>query len=145
MNNAIYQTDFQFPQQTGVYHGKVRDVYTIAEKYLVMVATDRISAFDFILPRPIPFKGQVLNQVAAQFLKATSSIVPNWVVATPDPNVTIGKRCNPFKVEMVIRGYLAGHAAREYKLGKRILCGVPLPEGMKENDPFPQPIITPST
>ncbi|MEP7129412.1 MAG: phosphoribosylaminoimidazolesuccinocarboxamide synthase [Chitinophagales bacterium] len=145
MSNAIYQTAFQFPEQTGVYHGKVRDVYTIAEKYLVMVATDRISAFDVVLPRPIPFKGQVLNQVAAQFLKATSDIVPNWVVATPDPNVTIGKKCNPFRVEMVIRGYLAGHAAREYKLGKRMLCGVPLPDGMKENDAFPHPIITPST
>lgn len=145
MSNAIYRTDFQFPNQTGVYHGKVRDVYTIDDQYLVMVATDRISAFDVILPRPIPYKGQVLNQVAGQFLKATADIVPNWVVATPDPNVTIGKRCNPFKVEMVIRGYLAGHAAREYKLGKRLLCGVTMPEGMKENDPFPEPIITPST
>ncbi|HUM47736.1 MAG TPA: phosphoribosylaminoimidazolesuccinocarboxamide synthase [Chitinophagales bacterium] len=145
MSNAIYRTDFQFPNQTGVYHGKVRDVYTIDDQYLVMVATDRISAFDVILPRPIPYKGQVLNQVAAQFLKATAGIVPNWVVATPDPNVTIGKRCTPFKVEMVIRGYLAGHAAREYKLGKRLLCGVTMPEGMKENDPFPEPIITPST
>ena len=145
MGNTIYQTNFQFPQQTSVYHGKVRDVYTIRDQYLVMIATDRISAFDVVLPRPIPHKGQVLNQVAAHFLEATSGIVPNWVVKTPDPNVTIGKKCNPFKVEMVIRGYLAGHAAREYKSGKRILCGVPLPEGMKENDPFPEPIITPST
>ncbi|MEO6166008.1 MAG: phosphoribosylaminoimidazolesuccinocarboxamide synthase [Chitinophagales bacterium] len=145
MINAIYRTDFQFSHQTAVYHGKVRDVYTIDDQYLVMVATDRISAFDVILPRPIPYKGQVLNQVAAQFLKATAAIVPNWVVASPDPNVTIGKRCTPFKVEMVIRGYLAGHAAREYKLGKRLLCGVAMPDGMKENDPFPEPIITPST
>jgi phosphoribosylaminoimidazole-succinocarboxamide synthase len=145
MGNAIYQTNFQFPQQTSVYHGKVRDVYTIRDQYLVMIATDRISAFDVVLPKPIPHKGQVLNQVASHFLEATSGIVPNWVVKTPDPNVTIGKKCNPFKVEMVIRGYLAGHAAREYKSGKRILCGVPLPEGMRENDPFPEPIITPST
>lgn len=145
MGNTIYQTNFQFPQQTSVYHGKVRDVYTIRDQYLVMIATDRISAFDVVLPRPIPHKGQVLNQVAAHFLEATAGIVPNWVVKTPDPNVTIGKKCTPFKVEMVIRGYLAGHAAREYKSGKRTLCGVPLPEGMKENDPFPEPIITPST
>ncbi len=145
MDNTIYQTDFLFPQQTTVYHGKVRDVYTIRNEYLVMIATDRISAFDVVLPRPIPHKGQVLNQVAAHFLQATASIVPNWVVKTPDPNVTIGRKCNPFKVEMVIRGYLAGHAAREYKAGKRLLCGVLLPDGMKENDAFPEPIITPST
>lgn len=145
MKGAIFKTDFKFPGQTGVYHGKVRDVYTIHDEWLVMVATDRISAFDVVLPRPIPYKGQVLNQVAAQFLSATSSIVKNWVVTTPDPNVTIGRKCQPFKVEMVIRGYLAGHAAREYKSGKRMLCGVALPELMKENDRFPTPIITPST
>lgn len=144
MSNAIKETHFQFPGQVGFYKGKVRDVY-IFEKELVVVASDRISAFDVVLPRPIPFKGQVLNQIAAGFLKATSDIVPNWVTATPDPSVTIGKRCEPFKVEMVIRGYMSGHAAREYKAGKRILCGVPMPEGMRENDPFPEPIITPTT
>ncbi len=144
MSNAIKETHFTFPEQVGFYKGKVRDVY-IFEDQLVVVASDRISAFDVVLPRPIPFKGQVLNQIAASFLKATSSIVPNWVTATPDPNVTIGKRCEPFKVEMVIRGYLAGHAAREYKAGKRMLCGVAMPEGMRENDPFPEPIITPTT
>jgi phosphoribosylaminoimidazole-succinocarboxamide synthase len=141
----IYQTDFHFPGQTGIYHGKVRDVYTIADTFLVMVATDRISAFDVILPRGIPFKGQVLNQIASMFLQATKDLVPNWVVDVPDANVTIGKKCTPFKVEMVIRGYLSGHAWREYKSGKRQLCGVPMPEGMKENDRFPEPIITPST
>ncbi|MBX7107736.1 MAG: phosphoribosylaminoimidazolesuccinocarboxamide synthase [Chitinophagales bacterium] len=145
MTNTIYRTDFRFPDQTAVYHGKVRDVYTIADQYLVMVATDRISAFDVVLPRPIPYKGQVLNQVAAQFLSATKDIIPNWVLSNPDPNVTIGRKCNPFKLEMVIRGYLAGHAAREYKLGKRMLCGVALPDGMQENDPFPVPVITPTT
>lgn len=144
MSNAIKETHFTFPEQVGFYKGKVRDVY-IFEDQLVVVASDRISAFDVVLPRPIPFKGQVLNQIAASFLKATSSIVPNWVTATPDPNVTIGKRCEPLKVEMVIRGYLAGHAAREYKAGKRMLCGVAMPEGMRENDPFPEPIITPTT
>lgn len=144
MSNAIKETHFQFPGQVGFYKGKVRDVY-IFEKELVVVASDRISAFDVVLPRPIPFKGQVLNQIAAGFLKATSDIVPNWVSATPDPNVTIGKRCEPFKVEMVIRGYLAGHAAREYKAGKRTLCGVALPEGLRENDRLPEPIITPTT
>jgi phosphoribosylaminoimidazole-succinocarboxamide synthase len=144
MSNAIKETHFKFPGQVGFYKGKVRDVY-IFEKELVVVASDRISAFDVVLPSPIPFKGQVLNQIAAGFLKATSAIVPNWVTSTPDPNVTIGKRCEPFKVEMVIRGYMAGHAAREYKAGKRMLCGVPLPEGLKENDPFPEPIITPTT
>lgn len=144
MSNAIKETHFQFPGQVGFYKGKVRDVY-IFEKELVVVASDRISAFDVVLPRPIPFKGQVLNQIAAGFLKATSDIVPNWVSATPDPNVTIGKRCEPFKVEMVIRGYLAGHAAREYKAGKRVLCGVALPEGLRENDRLPEPIITPTT
>jgi phosphoribosylaminoimidazole-succinocarboxamide synthase len=144
MSKAIKETHFNFPGQVGFYKGKVRDVY-IFDKELVVVASDRISAFDVVLPRPIPFKGQVLNQIAAGFLKATSDIVPNWVTATPDPSVTIGKRCEPFKVEMVIRGYLAGHAAREYKAGKRILCGVEMPEGLRENDPFPQPIITPTT
>jgi phosphoribosylaminoimidazole-succinocarboxamide synthase len=144
MSHAIKETNFQFPEQIDFYKGKVRDVY-IFEKELVVVASDRISAFDVVLPRPIPFKGQVLNQIAAKFLEATSDLVPNWVTATPDPNVTVGKRCEPFKVEMVIRGYLSGHAAREYKAGKRLICGVPMPEGMKENDAFPIPIITPTT
>ncbi|MBC6365335.1 phosphoribosylaminoimidazolesuccinocarboxamide synthase [Algoriphagus sp. AK58] len=144
MSKAIKETHFTFPGQVGFYKGKVRDVY-IFEEELVVVASDRISAFDVVLPRPIPFKGQVLNQIAAGFLKATADIVPNWVTSTPDPNVTIGKRCEPFKVEMVIRGYLAGHAAREYKAGKRVLCGVAMPEGLRENDPFPEPIITPTT
>lgn len=143
--NSIARTDFQLEGQQEVYHGKVRDVYSIGEDLLVMVASDRISAFDHILPRPIPLKGQVLNQIAATFLEATSDIVPNWVVDVPDPNVTIGKRCTPFKVEMVIRGYLSGHAWREYRAGKRMICGVPMPEGMKENDAFPTPIITPAT
>ncbi len=144
MSKAIKETHFTFPGQKGFYKGKVRDVYMF-EKELVVVATDRISAFDVVLPRAIPYKGQVLNQIAAGFLKATSDLVPNWVTATPDPSVTIGKRCEPFKVEMVIRGYLAGHAAREYALGKRMLCGVSMPEGMRENDAFPTPIITPTT
>ena len=143
--SAIYQTDFKFPKQTKFYRGKVRDVYTIDSKFLVMVASDRISAFDVILPKPIPCKGQVLNQVATHFLNLTKNIVPNWLLATPDANVAIGKMCEPFKVEMVIRGYLTGHAAREYKLGKRLICGVPMPEGMKENDKFPEPLITPTT
>jgi len=142
---ALVGTSFQFPEQTAVYHGKVRDVYTIGSAYLVMVASDRISAFDVILPRPIPFKGQVLNQTAAYFLKATADIVPNWLLSTPDPNVAIGYLAQPFAVEMVIRGYLAGHAWREYKAGKRMLCGVALPDGLKENDRLPAPIITPST
>jgi phosphoribosylaminoimidazole-succinocarboxamide synthase len=142
---AIKETHFDFPGQTNFYKGKVRDVYTIQNKYLVMVVTDRISAFDVVLPEPIPYKGQVLNQIAAKFLKATSDIVPNWVISVPDPSVTIGRICEPFKVEMVIRGYLAGHASREYSLGKRVLCGVPLQEGLKENDQLPQPIITPTT
>jgi phosphoribosylaminoimidazole-succinocarboxamide synthase len=141
----IAQTNFNFPGQTSVYHGKVRDVYTIDEHYLVMVATDRISAFDVVLPRPIPYKGQVLNQVAFKMMKATEDIVPNWILTSPDPNVTIGKKCNPFKVEMVIRGYLTGHAWREYNSGKRTLCGVTMREGMKENEKFPEPIITPTT
>ena len=143
--SAIYQTDFKFPKQTKFYRGKVRDVYTIDSKFLVMVASDRISAFDVILPKPIPCKGQVLNQVATHFLNLTKNIVPNWLLANPDANVAIGKMCEPFKVEMVIRGYLTGHAAREYKLGKRLICGVPMPEGMKENDKFPEPLITPTT
>src|SRR5476649_2459026 len=143
--NAIKETHFNFPHQTSFYKGKVRDVYTIDNKYLVMVVSDRISAFDVVLPEPIPYKGQVLNQIAAGFLKATADIVPNWVVNVPDPSVTIGRICEPFKVEMVIRGYLAGHAAREYSLGKREVCGVSLPEGLKENDKLPEPIITPTT
>lgn len=143
--NAIKETNFNLPRQTAFYRGKVRDVYTIADTYLAMVATDRISAFDVVLPRAIPYKGQVLNQIAAKFLKATEDIVPNWVEVIPDPNVTIGKMCAPFKVEMVIRGYLAGHAWREYQAGRRVLCGEPLPEGLKENDKLPQPIITPTT
>lgn len=144
MNQAIKETHFNFPEQIGFYKGKVRDVY-IFEKDLVVVASDRISAFDVVLPRAIPFKGQVLNQIAAKFLQATADIVPNWVTAVPDPNVTIGKKCEPFKVEMVIRGYLAGHAAREYASGKRSICGVEMPEGLNENDAFPSPIITPTT
>ena len=144
MSKAIKETHFSFPGQKGFYKGKVRDVYMF-DKELVVVASDRISAFDVVLPRAIPYKGQVLNQIAAGFLKATADFVPNWVTATPDPSVTIGKRCDPFKVEMVIRGYLAGHAAREYALGKRMICGVPMPEGLKENDAFPTPIITPTT
>jgi phosphoribosylaminoimidazole-succinocarboxamide synthase len=143
--NAIKETHYNFPGQTAFYKGKVRDVYTIADKYLAMVVTDRISAFDVVLPEPIPFKGQVLNQIAAKFLHATADIVPNWVISVPDPSVTIGRICEPFKVEMVIRGYLAGHAAREYALGKRQVCGVSLPEGLKENDKLPEPIITPTT
>jgi phosphoribosylaminoimidazole-succinocarboxamide synthase len=143
--NAIKETNFNFPGQTSFYKGKVRDVYTIDNKYLVMVVSDRISAFDVVLPEPIPYKGQVLNQIAAKFLQATSDIVPNWVVNVPDPSVTIGRICEPFKVEMVIRGYLAGHAAREYAAGKRQVCGVALPEGLSENDKLPEPIITPTT
>jgi len=135
----------QFPHQTNFYRGKVRDVYTISGQWLVMIASDRISAFDVILPRPIPYKGQVLNQIAAYMLKATSDICPNWLVDTPAPNVAIGRKCTPFRVEMVVRGNLSGHAWRTYNSGKRELCGVPLPEGMKENDYFPTPIITPST
>lgn len=141
---AIQQTNFKFAGQTGFYRGKVRDVYYFSDK-MAMVATDRISAFDVVLPRAIPDKGRVLNQIAAFNLKATSSIVPNWVMSTPDPNVTIGFKCDTFAVEMVVRGYLAGHAWREYKAGRRLLCGVPLPEGLKENDPLPSPIITPTT
>ncbi|MGV3539397.1 MAG: phosphoribosylaminoimidazolesuccinocarboxamide synthase [Rufibacter sp.] len=141
---ALKETNFHFPNQTGFYRGKVRDVYYFQDK-LAMVATDRISAFDVVLPEAIPYKGQVLNQIAAKFLAATADVVPNWVISQPAPNVTIGRQCETFKVEMVIRGYLAGHAAREYKAGKRTLCGVPMPEGLRENDPFPEPIITPTT
>lgn len=137
--------NFNFPQQTSFYRGKVRDVYTIADQWLVMVASDRISAFDVILPRPIPFKGQVLNQIAAYMLKATADICPNWLINTPAPTVSVGKKCIPFKVEMVVRGNLTGHAWRTYSTGKRILCGATMPDGMKENDFFPSPIITPST
>lgn len=145
MKNALVRTDFNFPGQTGVYHGKVRDVYSINDDLLVMIVSDRISAFDVILPEGIPFKGQVLNQIAATFLDATADILPNWKVATPDPMVTVGLRCEPFKVEMVIRGYLTGHALREYKAGKRMICGVAMPDGMKENQRFAKPIITPTT
>jgi phosphoribosylaminoimidazole-succinocarboxamide synthase len=143
--NALVKTDFHFPGQKGLYVGKVRDVYDIDGRYLVMVVSDRISAFDVVLPRGIPYKGQVLNQIAAKFLDATADIVPNWKVASPDPMVTVGLHCEPFKVEMVIRGYLTGHAWREYKAGKRTLCGVALPDGMKENQKFDRPIITPTT
>jgi phosphoribosylaminoimidazole-succinocarboxamide synthase len=141
---TLTQTNFQFPTQTGFYRGKVRDVYSF-EDCVVMIASDRISAFDVILPRAIPYKGQVLNQIAEHFLRATAEIVPNWLLNVPDPNVSVGKKCNPFPVEMVVRGYLAGHSAREYKLGKRTVCGVNLPEGLKENDKLPTPIITPTT
>ena len=143
--NTINDTNFQFPKQKALYKGKVREVYTIDDKHLVMIASDRLSAFDVILPRQIPYKGQILNQIATKMLHETADIVPNWLLATPDENVAIGHLCEPFKVEMVIRGYMSGHAAREYKAGKRILCGVSMPEGMRENDQFPSPIITPST
>lgn len=145
MDKAITECNFTFDGQTDVYHGKVRDVYTLENGLLVMVASDRISAFDHILPKGIPHKGQVLNQVATMFLRATEDIVPNWLVGTPDPSVAVGIKCDPIRVEMVIRGYMSGHAAREYKAGKRMLCGVPMPDGMKENDKFPVPIITPAT
>ena len=143
--NTINETNFQFAKQKKVYKGKVREVYTIDDSLLVMIASDRLSAFDVILPRQIPFKGQILNQIATKMLHDTADIVPNWLIATPDENVAIGHLCEPFKVEMVIRGYMSGHAAREYMAGKRILCGVTMPEGLKENDAFPTPIITPST
>lgn len=145
MSKSIVTTNFNFPGQKSVYKGKVRDVYNIGDDFLVMVVTDRISAFDVVLPKGIPFKGQVLNQVASKFLDATSDIVPNWKIATPDPMVMVGHMCEPLKVEMVIRGYLTGHAWREYRDGKRTLCGIQLPEGMKENQKFPEPIITPTT
>jgi phosphoribosylaminoimidazole-succinocarboxamide synthase len=143
--NTLMSTDFNFPGQKSVYKGKVREVYTLENDVLVMVATDRLSAFDVVMPKGIPYKGQILNQIATKMMEATEDIVPNWLMATPDPNVAVGKACEPFKVEMVIRGYMSGHAAREYKAGKRMLCGVPMPEGMKENDKFPEPIITPAT
>lgn len=143
--NTITDTNYNFPGQQSVYKGKVREVYTLTDDVLVMIATDRLSAFDVVMPKGIPYKGQILNQIATQMMKATQDIVPNWLLASPDPNVAVGKACTPFKVEMVIRGYLSGHAAREYKAGKRMLCGVAMPEGMKENDRFPSPIITPST
>ena len=142
---AIVHTDFRFPKQKSLYHGKVRDVYNIDDQYLVMIATDRISAFDVVLPRGIPYKGQVLNQIASKFLDATADIVPNWKIATPDPMVSIGRYCNPFPVEMIIRGYLTGSAWRAYNNGARQICGVPIPEGMKEHQAFPEPIITPTT
>ncbi len=145
MEKAIVRTDFNFPGQTGVYHGKVRDVYNINSKMLVMVVSDRISAFDVVLPKGIPYKGQVLNQIASKFLDATADIIPSWKIATPDPMVTVGHFCEPFKVEMVVRGYLTGHAWREYKAGKRSLCGMPMPDGMKEHQKFQKPIITPTT
>ncbi|MGY8909781.1 MAG: phosphoribosylaminoimidazolesuccinocarboxamide synthase [Flavobacteriales bacterium] len=143
--NTINETNFKFPNQKSVYKGKVREVYNINDNLLVMIATDRLSAFDVILPRQIPFKGQILNQIATKMMNDTADIVPNWLLANPDENVAVGYLCEPFKVEMVIRGYVSGHAAREYKLGKRVLCGVEMPEGLKENDKFPNPIITPST
>lgn len=143
--NTINETNFQFPNQKSVYKGKVREVYNINDEVLVMIASDRLSAFDVVLPRQIPFKGQILNQIATKMMNDTADIVPNWLVSNPDENVAVGHLCEPFKVEMVIRGYLSGHASREYKVGKRILCGVLMPEGLKENDKFPEPIITPST
>ena len=145
MTEAIIKTDFNFPGQKSVYHGKVRDVYNIDDKYLVMVATDRISAFDVVLPRGIPYKGQVLNQIASKFLDATADIVPNWKIASPDPMVTVGRYCKPFPVEMIIRGYLTGSSWRTYKSGAREICGVPIPDGMKEHQRFPEPIVTPTT
>ena len=145
MSHTLTDTNFKFPGQSNLYKGKVREVYNINNDLLVMVATDRLSAFDVVMPKGIPFKGQILNQIATKMMAATSDIVPNWLIATPDPNVAVGHYCDPFKVEMVIRGYMSGHAAREYSLGKRKLCGVEMPEGLKENDAFPSPIITPAT
>ena len=145
MNHTITDTNFHFPGQKSVYKGKVREVYELENDVLVMIATDRLSAFDVVMPKGIPFKGQILNQIATQMMDATKDIVPNWLEATPDPNVAVGVKCEPFKVEMVIRGYLAGHAAREYKAGRRTLCGVTLPDGLMENDELPQPVITPAT
>lgn len=145
MNRTITDTNFEFPGQSNLYKGKVRDVYNINDSLLVMVATDRLSAFDVVMPKGIPYKGQILNQIATKMMEATADIVPNWLIATPDPNVAVGHLCEPFKVEMVIRGYMSGHAAREYSSGKRLLCGVEMPEGLKENDAFPTPIITPAT
>jgi len=143
--NTLLETSYTFPKQQDYYKGKVREVYYLEDHVLVMIATDRLSAFDVVLPKGIPFKGQILNQIATKMMDATADIVPNWLIATPDPNVAIGHQCEPFKVEMVIRGYLSGHAAREYKSGKRYICGVGMPEGLKENDKFTQPIITPTT
>src|SRR5690606_20637316 len=145
MSNTITSTNYNFPGQKGIYKGKVREVYNIKDELLVMVATDRLSAFDVVMPKGIPYKGQILNQIATKFMEQTQDLVPNWLIAVPDPNVAVGYLCEPFKVEMVIRGYLSGHAAREYKTGKRMLCGVAMPEGMRENDKFPEPIITPAT
>ena len=145
MSNTLIKTDYNFPGQKSVYKGKVRDVYAFENDKLVMIASDRLSAFDVVMPKGIPYKGQILNQIATKMMKDTEDLVPNWLQATPDPNVAVGEACEPFKVEMVIRGYLSGHAAREYKAGKRMLCGVAMPEGMKENDRFPEPIITPAT
>ncbi|AXG74414.1 phosphoribosylaminoimidazolesuccinocarboxamide synthase [Flavobacterium arcticum] len=145
MSNTITSTDFNFPNQKSVYRGKVREVYNINDELLVMIATDRLSAFDVVMPKGIPYKGQILNQIATKFMRLTEDVVPNWLLDTPDPNVAVGYVCEPFKVEMVIRGYLSGHAAREYTAGKRELCGVTMPEGLKENDKFPSPIITPTT
>lgn len=145
MSQTITDTNFNFPGQTNVYKGKVREVYSLDNDVLAMISTDRLSAFDVVMPKGIPYKGQILNQIATKMMKATEDIVPNWLLATPDPNVAVGHACVPFKVEMVIRGYMSGHAAREYKAGRRMLCGVPMPEGMKENDKFPEPIITPAT
>jgi len=145
MNNTITDTNFNFPGQLNIYKGKVREVYTLENDIMVMIATDRLSAFDVVMPKGIPYKGQILNQIATKMMADTADIVPNWLLATPDPNVAIGHACEPFKVEMVIRGYMSGHAAREYKAGKRMLCGVALPEGLIENDKFPEPIITPAT
>jgi len=145
MSNTITNSQFNFPGQQKVYHGKVREVYTLENDILLMIATDRLSAFDVVMPKGIPYKGQILNQIATQMMRDTEDLVPNWLIATPDPNVAIGYACEPFKIEMVIRGYMSGHAAREYKLGKRLLCGVEMPEGMIENDRFPSPIITPAT
>lgn len=145
MSNTITKTDFNFPGQQSFYKGKVRDVYFLENDLLIMIATDRLSAFDVVMPKGIPYKGQILNQIATKMMEKTNDIVPNWLEATPDPNVAVGKKCEPFMVEMVIRGYMSGHAAREYKAGKRELCGVTLPEGLKENDKFPEPIITPAT
>lgn len=145
MNHTITDTNFRFPGQISVYKGKVREVYKLQNNILVMIASDRLSAFDVVMPKGIPYKGQILNQIATKMMKETEDLVPNWLLATPDPNVAVGIACEPFKVEMVIRGYLSGHAAREYKAGRRMICGVPMPEGMKENDKFPKPIITPAT
>tara|TARA_R110000796_G_scaffold252631_3_gene389380 strand:+ start:38907 stop:39857 length:951 start_codon:yes stop_codon:yes gene_type:complete len=145
MSNTIIDTNFNFPGQVSVYKGKVREVYRLENDIMVMVATDRLSAFDVVMPKGIPYKGQILNQIATKMMADTADIVPNWLIATPDPNVAVGHACEPFKVEMVIRGYMSGHAAREYKVGKRVLCGIAMPDGMKENDKFPEPIITPAT